>query len=86
MFHKYRSSHPKEFCKNHVLNVSQNSQESTCVGVSFLKNSGRQIKGDFDIGVSCEFLRTLILKNICKWLLTNLFYENKPPVSKGKKI
>ena len=43
------------------------------------------LKRDSDTGVSCEFLRTPILKNICEWLLTNLFYENKPPVSRGKK-
>ena len=32
---------------------------------------------------SCEFLRTPILNNICEWLLTNLLYKNKPPISKG---
>ena len=38
-----------------------------------------------DTGVSCEFLRTPTLMNFCEWLLTNMFYENKPPPSKGKK-
>ena len=39
MFHKYRSSRPKVFCKNDVLKASQNLQERVCDGVSFLKNS-----------------------------------------------
>ena len=30
-----------------------------------------------------KFLRTPILKNFCEWVLTNLFYENKPPAPKG---
>ena len=30
-----------------------------------------------------KFLRKPILKNFCEWLLTDLFYENKPPAPKG---
>ena len=85
MFHKHRSSRPKVFCKNDVLKVSQNLQESICVGVSSLKNSVAYLKETPTQVFLCEFLRTPILKNICEWLLTNLFYKNKPPVSKGKK-
>ena len=31
-----RSSRPEMFCKNSVLEISQNSQENTCARVSFL--------------------------------------------------
>ena len=33
----YRNSRPEVFCKKGVLKISQNSQESTCARVSFLK-------------------------------------------------
>ena len=39
MFHNCRSSCRKVFCKNEVLKVSQNWQESACVVVSFSKSS-----------------------------------------------
>ena len=32
----YRINHPEVFCQKMFLNISQNSQESTCFGVSFL--------------------------------------------------
>ena len=43
------------------------------------------LKRDSNTGASREFFRTPISKNICEWLLTNLFYKNEPPVSIGKK-
>ena len=97
MFYKHRSSRSKLLCKNDdfkrvkmFLKVSQNWPESICVGVSFWKN--RLIKKTPTKVFSCEFCK--ILKNDylfwrmtnCEWLLTNLFYENKPPALKRSEM
>ena len=60
--------------------VLQNSQESTCAGVSFWKNSASQAdwKEIPTLVFSCEILRAPILKNFRGGMLTNLFYENEP--------
>ena len=60
--------------------VLQNSQESTCAGVSFWKNSAPQPdwKEIPTLVFSCEILRAPILKNFRGCMLTNLFYENEP--------
>ena len=55
-----RSSHEKFSVKKVLLEISQNSQENTCVGVSFLiklQGSGLQLykKGDSGTGAFLEF-------------------------------
>ena len=59
------------FIKKLFLKLSQYSQKSTYVAVSFL------IKGDSNTGVFfaniVKLLRTPILKNICEWLLLIVF-------------
>ena len=55
------------------LKILQYSQENTCIGVSFNKVAGLQalnfIKTRLQHRYFPKFLRTSILKNICKWLL-----------------
>ena len=54
-----RSSRPGLFCKKGGLKNSQNSQENTSVRVFFIRKEAlAQV-------LSCEYLRTTILKNIC---------------------
>ena len=85
MFHKYRSSCPKVFCKiDFVKDFTKFARKHLCRSLVLKKQrtTGNYKENPTQV-FSCEFLRTLILKNFCKWLLSDLFYENKPPAPKG---
>ena len=73
MFCKYRTSRSKLLCKNDVfkrvkmfLKLSQNSQESICVGVSFWYN--RLIKKTPTQVFSCEFCKIFKNTYFKEWL------------------
>ena len=62
LFSRYRSSRPEVFCKKVFLKFSQNSQENTCVRVSFLIKFNKVVKKETLAQVfSCEFCE--IFKN-----------------------
>ena len=64
---KDRSSHRRCFIKKVFLKISQYSQENTCLkACNFIKK--RLQHRHFSVNIA-KFLRTPILKNICKWLL-----------------
>ena len=90
MFYKYRSSHPKVFCKNHVFKSLAKFKRKHLRRSLVLKKTERRRRikkrrrhRHFRVSFG-KILRTPILKNFCKWLLTNLFYENKPSAPKGQ--
>ena len=75
LWHHYstRNRHSKEFCKNVLLIISQNSVKSTCTGVSFLsllknRDRPRVFFCKHSILLRAHFYRTL---------LCNYFYSNR---------
>ena len=67
LHYRFRSSRPEVFCKKGVLEISQNSQESTCARDSFLIKLQAKAwnfikKESLRLVFSCEFCE--ISKNI----------------------
>ena len=61
------------FVKKVFLEISQNSQENTCVRVSFLIRPATLLKRDSDTGVFLSILRNFFLQNTSGQLLLFLF-------------
>ena len=71
-----RSSCPEMFHKKGVLEISQNSQENTCAGVSFLTKWQAS---------ACIFIKKETLAQVfsCKFceIFKNIFFYRTPPVA-----
>ena len=77
MFHKYRSSCPKVFCKiDFVKDFTKFARKHLCRSLVLKKQrtTGNYKENPTQV-FSCEFLRTLILKNFCKWLLSDVLWK-----------
>ena len=78
----YTSSHPEVFYKKVFLKNSQNSQESSCAGVSFFcKFHKNEALVHVIFCELCEFSRTLFLQNTygsCFWtyIHVNQYYTS----------
>ena len=74
MFHKYRSTPSKLFCKNDVIKNFKNLQESACIRVLFWKNQATQAETPRQV-FSWEFCKIFKKTYFEELLRTAVYYS-----------